>query len=412
MISGGGSTIFAIRSENSMAFSVSGGNTALSITSAGNVGIGTTTPTGSLDVSGSIYIRSSSGGVLYIPRLADPNHGLSIGEQNVIGSKSAVIRTGGGVSEYLFIDPGLNDSNVAGNIALASATTGSVGIGTYLPNDKLEVYGGNIRIRTTVNGVNGLLSFTNTSGTVVSNIYNYNGLLSLNDQLTIANSGGAATFSSTITATGATIASDVVGDPVYLRVRNNNTGGYPSSLALSIYGYSSPAAYFDALRIQGSYPGYGSANFFVKYQSNSADVLILTLRGDGWVISPTTYNNTSGVAANLGIDSSGNIFRVTSSSKYKKDIKPYDKGLDTVLLMNPIYYKSKSEFDGGKQFAGFIAEEIDTLGLNEFVQYNDENNEPEGLNYGNITALLTKAIQELNTKLDAATVEIEALKSR
>ena len=57
----------------------------------------------------------------------------------------------------------------------------------------------------------------------VSNIYNYNGLLSLNDQLTIANSGGAAIFSSTITATGATIASDVVGDPVYLRVRNNNT---------------------------------------------------------------------------------------------------------------------------------------------------------------------------------------------
>jgi hypothetical protein len=108
---------------------------------SGNLGIGTSNPTGSLDVSGSIYIRNSSGGVLYIPRLADPSHGLSIGEQNVIGSKSAVIRTGGGVSEYLFIDPGLNDSNVAGNIALASATTGSVGIGTYLPSTKLQVVG-------------------------------------------------------------------------------------------------------------------------------------------------------------------------------------------------------------------------------------------------------------------------------
>ena len=68
--------------------------------------------------------------------------------------------------------------------------------------------------------------------------------------------------------------------------------------------------------------------------------------------------------------------------------------------MNPIYYKSISDFDGNKQFAGFIAEEIHELGLNEFVQYNDENNEPEGLNYGNITAILVKAIQELKAEID------------
>ena len=116
-------------------------NNSLVVSSSGFVGIGTSNPTGSLDVSGSVYIRSSSGGVLYIPRLADPSHGLSIGEQNIIGSKSAVIRTGGGVSEHLFIDPGSNDSNVAGNIALAYANTGSVGIGTYLPSAKLHVVG-------------------------------------------------------------------------------------------------------------------------------------------------------------------------------------------------------------------------------------------------------------------------------
>jgi VIT1/CCC1 family predicted Fe2+/Mn2+ transporter len=114
---------------------------SLMVSSSGLVGIGVTNPTGSLDVSGSVYIRSSSGGVLYIPRLADPSHGLSIGEQNAIGSKAAVIRTGGGVSEYLFIDPGVNDSNIAANIALAYSNTGSVGIGTYLPSTKLQVVG-------------------------------------------------------------------------------------------------------------------------------------------------------------------------------------------------------------------------------------------------------------------------------
>ena len=112
---------------------------ALVVSSSGFVGIGTTNPTGSLDVSGSVYIRSTSGGVLYIPRMADQSRGLSIGEQTALGSKSAVIRTAGGVSEHLFLDPGFNNSNVAGNIALAYANTGSVGIGTYLPGAKLEV---------------------------------------------------------------------------------------------------------------------------------------------------------------------------------------------------------------------------------------------------------------------------------
>ena len=110
----------------------------------GYVGIGTSNPTGSLDVSGSIYIRNTSGGVLYIPRMADQSRGLSIGEQTSLGSKSAVIRTAGGVSEHLFLDPGLNSSNVAGNIALVYANTGSVGIGTYLPVGKLDINtGGN-----------------------------------------------------------------------------------------------------------------------------------------------------------------------------------------------------------------------------------------------------------------------------
>ena len=111
------------------------------INSSGYVGIGTSNPTGSLDVSGSIYIRSTGGGVLYIPRMADQSRGLSIGEQTALGSKSAVIRTAGGVSEHLFLDPGFNSSDVAGNIALAYANTGSVGIGTYLPSAKLHVVG-------------------------------------------------------------------------------------------------------------------------------------------------------------------------------------------------------------------------------------------------------------------------------
>jgi hypothetical protein len=106
---------------------------------AGSVGIGTTITTGSLDVLGNVYIKTSAGNQsLFFPRSSDPNHGLSIGEQTSVGSKSAVIRTAGGVSHYLFIDAGLDDSNAIGNIALASNNTGSVGIGTNAPLSKFH----------------------------------------------------------------------------------------------------------------------------------------------------------------------------------------------------------------------------------------------------------------------------------
>ena len=178
------------------------------INSSGYVGIGTTNPTGSLDVSGSIYIRSTGGGVLYIPRMADQSRGLSIGEQTSLGSKSAVIRTAGGVSEHLFLDPGLNSSNVAGNIALVYANTGSVGIGTYLPTAKLEVNGtiySTIRSATidTDDGISN--NFQGYGGywalrTDTSNGFNldvYGGGTPKN-ALNILQTTGAATFSSTV----------------------------------------------------------------------------------------------------------------------------------------------------------------------------------------------------------------------
>ena len=259
---------------------------------------------------------------------------------------------------------------------------------------------------------------------------------------------GSAALALTINTTGATFSSSVnLGG--YLTGQGTNPGGLGGSRyvidwlsgSMRIFSYGANASTnggfvfnsqrsdgtnsFDPMTItSGGNVGIGGTDSIVRlnivgagatsatwalYMTNSTPTALFGVRNDGWLISPTTYNNTSGVAANLGIDSSGNIFKATSSIKYKKDIKPYDKGLDTVLLMNPIYYKSISDFDGDKQFAGFIAEEIEELGLKEFVQYNDETNEPAGLNYGNITAILVKAIQEQQATITELTEKVNRL---
>jgi hypothetical protein len=147
---------------------------------------------------------------------------------------------------------------------------------------------------------------------------------------------------------------------------------------------------------------------------NSSSTAMFLVRDDGYLRSPTTYNLTGGTA-NLSIDSSGFITRATSSLRYKKDIVNYDKGLAVVNQLRPVYYKSSVAGADGNipdtQFAGMIAEELDALGLTEFVEYGAEN-QVESIRYGNMVALLTKAIQEQQALITTLTDRITALEAK
>jgi hypothetical protein len=120
----------------------------------------------------------------------------------------------------------------------------------------------------------------------------------------------------------------------------------------------------------------------------------------GRLYVPASYTYTTGSAANMSIGSSGLIERSTSSLKYKRDVNNATHGLAEVLQLRPVTYKGKSESDGEKVFGGLIAEEVDALGLTEFVQYADDGS-PDALAYGNMVSLCVKAIQELKTIVDA-----------
>ena len=136
----------------------------------------------------------------------------------------------------------------------------------------------------------------------------------------------------------------------------------------------------------------------------------VSLEVNGLIRSIPVYNNTTATAANLVVSSGGTFERSTSSLKYKKEVRDYDKGLETLLQIRPVYYKGKSESDGDKQFAGLIAEEIHELGLTEFVQY-AEDETPDALAYTHMVALLVKSIQEQNVMLQELKAEIELLKA-
>ena len=55
--------------------------------------------------------------------------------------------------------------------------------------------------------------------------------------------------------------------------------------------------------------------------------------------------------------------------------------------------------DTESRHLGFIAEELDELGLKEAVIY-DKKGRPDGIHYHKLTAMLVKAIQELTAQVE------------
>ena len=147
-----------------------------------------------------------------------------------------------------------------------------------------------------------------------------------------------------------------------------------------------------------------SSNFAFSAEDSGGNALMY-LRNDGLVNTGTRtnspYNNTTGSAANVFVDSGGTLQRSTSSLRYKSDVTDATHGLADVLKLRSVTYKAKN--DGDTVFGGLIAEEVHEAGLTEFVAY-DKEGRPDAIHYGNMVALLVKAVQELTARV----AELEA----
>ena len=151
---------------------------------------------------------------------------------------------------------------------------------------------------------------------------------------------------------------------------------------------------------------------FSYYGENSAGTGCFGIRDDGafytGAASLSPYNLTTAAAANLVVAADYYLYRSTSSARYKKNIVDYDRGLADVMALRAVYYEGKGEIDEGKRFAGFVAEEVYDAGLTEFVVL-DEEEKPDALHYGNMTALLVKALQDAAQQIDILTTRVAAL---
>jgi hypothetical protein len=156
------------------------------------------------------------------------------------------------------------------------------------------------------------------------------------------------------------------------------------------------------LRVRGS--DATSSNYAIVLQ-NSTPASLFYVRNDGLTFTGlaalSPYNTTTANAANVEIANDGIMRRSTSSLRYKSDVVNATHGLADVLKLRSVTYKGKN--DGDRIFGGLIAEEVHEAGLTEFVAY-DKEGRPDAIHYGNMVALLVKAVQELTARV----AELEA----
>ena len=310
-------------------------------------------------------------------------------------------------------------NTAVGFFALDNNTTGSfntaLGAGTLFANT--------VSSNTAV-GAGALLSntigFGNTATGAFALVLNTTGLTNVANgyQALFGNTTGSqntaigtgALFSNTTghgnTATGlGALAANTVGQ--------SNTANGINALVANITGSGNTA--FGSGALDSNTTGHGNtalgdgaggnvttASNAISIGSNGANVTNSCFIGN--IRGITTANND---AVQVMIDSAGQLGTVSSSRRYKTDIKPMDKGSESILALKPVSFRYKAHKDAMPQF-GLIAEQVAEVNPDLIVR--DKNGEIYTVRYDAVNVMLLNEFLKEHRKVEEQQATIAQLK--
>jgi hypothetical protein len=192
----------------------------------------------------------------------------------------------------------------------------------------------------------------------------------------------------------------------------NTAVGY-ASMAFAQDGNNNTAVGYNALWNNAS----GSNNIAIGSEaganivtgSGNVDIASLGAAGDSGVIRIGTSGKqhetfiqaiwTKSVGSNYGtvvVNPSGQLGMITSSERYKTDVKSLDLSDAAVADLRPVTFHLKTDPTGPLQY-GLIAEEVNKI-FPDLVIYNDQGG-IEGIRYEQLTPILLKSVQDYQAKL-------------
>ena len=156
----------------------------------------------------------------------------------------------------------------------------------------------------------------------------------------------------------------------------------------------------------------------VRSAQNTPFYVSTTGTGSGGFIE---FSQATSVKGSITFNGSQTLYNATSDYRLKENAVPIENALTKVAALNPINFDWK---DSGNNSEGFFAHEVQTVvpyavtGEKDEV-YTDENSPEEKINgepkyqvmdYGKLTPLLVKAIQEQQEQIEQLKTEIQTLK--
>lgn len=125
-----------------------------------------------------------------------------------------------------------------------------------------------------------------------------------------------------------------------------------------------------------------------------------------------TNLDTTTNAANAYLGASGKIYKSTSTRRAKTNIRPLQIDVETLLSLDPHRFNSLLRDDGpDKDYIGFIAEEAEAAGLEEWVE-RDENDRVIGFQYTSWVVALQEIVRYQRDQIEALDERLVALETK
>ena len=341
-----------------------------------------------------------------------PSNNTAEGDDALFSLTTGQDNTATGFDALYFNDAG--DKNTAtGSNALFSNTTG----GSNTANGAVALYSNTTGFDNTANGAAAL--FSNTTGFINT----ANGATALTFNTTGARNtatGFQALYSNTKggqnTATGlSALFSNTTG-------YYNTANGY-EALYSNIIGNSNTAEGYQALKNNTGAINIGlgvNAGLNLTTGSHNIDIGNGGVAGESATIrigaaaqtrafvAGIRGVTTAGVAIPVLIDPAGQLGTMSSSKRFKKEIKPMDQTSEAILALKPVTFHYKSDSTGTAQF-GLIAEEV--AKVNPDLVVRDDDGEIYTVRYEAVNAMLLNEFLKEHRQVQEQKATIAQLKS-
>ena len=150
----------------------------------------------------------------------------------------------------------------------------------------------------------------------------------------------------------------------------------------------------------------------VSIDGGSADCFALKTHAAGAVIRKQSVtngflflfeNSSASAVGSITTDASNTTYNTSSDYRLKENIEPMQNGLKRLNQLNPVKFSWK---ETGIVSEGFIAHEVDEI-FSDCIYGKKDGEEIQSMDYGRITPLLVKAIQELSAEVEDLKAKLE-----